>query len=483
MAYAPARVNRRAALVRRRRVGAAVAGVTLAIVVIVAATTGGGRPRLPLPGVGRPAKAGDPFAYVSSRQADFEARATTGSAHVLFTKSPGGVLATAARVAALRPLVNAATAGTGVDPNMLEALMFVESAGRNNVIAGTDAADAAGLTQILAQTGQSLLGMHIDLARSRKLTSSIDRAAGNGQLAAMARLQRRRARIDDRFDPRLALAATVRYLRLAQQRFGRPDLAIESYHMGIGNLQNVLGQYDGGHPVPYAQLYFDTAPDHHSSAFNLLSGFGDDSSLYYWRILGAAQIMRLYRSDRGVLDRLISLQTRRDSAAEVLHPPDKTESFADPSALYRAYASRVVLPLPSNAGRLGLAYSPNMGSLAKRVGATPGAYRGLRTSALDLLIELAARVRTLSGGATPLVVDSTVTDAHYQQELGVSDPAAASGYSFTIARRYVRRTQAVAFQAMLDRLQALNLIAWERFSGVIEVTVASDAARAIVDGP
>ena len=36
---------------------------------------------------------------------------------------------------------------------------------------------------------------------------------------------------------------------------------------------------------------------------------------------------------------------------------------------------------------------------------------------------------------------------------------------------------------MLDRLQALNLIAWERFSSVIEVTVASDAAHAIVDGP
>src|SRR5262249_25411251 len=157
---------------------------------------------------------------VSSRQGDFEARAVAGSAHVLFTKSPGGVLATAARVAALRPQINAATAGTGVDPNMVEALVFVESAGRNNVIAGNDAADAAGLTQILAATGQSLLGMHIDLARSRKLTGRITSAAGNGQPGRMRRLQRQRAKIDDRFNERLALAATVRYLRIAQQRFG-----------------------------------------------------------------------------------------------------------------------------------------------------------------------------------------------------------------------------------------------------------------------
>jgi hypothetical protein len=325
--------------------------------------------------------------------------------------------------------------------------------------------------------------MHISLARSRKLTAAIDRAAGNGQPGQVARLQRQRAKIDDRFAPRLALAATVRYLRLAAQHFGRQDLAIESYHMGIGNLQNVLNDYDGGKPVPYLQLYFDTAPDHRTSAFKLLSGFGDESSLYYWRILGATQIMRLYRTDRGVLNRLISLQTSTDSAAAVLHPPDKTPPFPTPTALYDAYAKRTLLPLPSNANELGLAYSRNIGSLAKSVGAAPAAYRGLRTDALDVLVELAARVRTLSGGTAPLIVDSAVTDGRYQGQLGVDDPAATSGYSFTIARRYASRSQAVAFQAMLDRLQALNLIAWERFAGVIEVTAASDAAHAIVNGP
>jgi hypothetical protein len=36
---------------------------------------------------------------------------------------------------------------------------------------------------------------------------------------------------------------------------------------------------------------------------------------------------------------------------------------------------------------------------------------------------------------------------------------------------------------MLDRLQALDLIAWERFPSEIEVTVASDASQALVHGP
>ena len=85
---------------------------------------------------------------------------------MLFAKSPGGVVATAARVAAYRAADRPGHRGHGIDPNLLEGLVFVESAGRPEVIAGSDPADAAGLTQILAQTGQSLLGMHIDLARA-----------------------------------------------------------------------------------------------------------------------------------------------------------------------------------------------------------------------------------------------------------------------------------------------------------------------------
>jgi hypothetical protein len=467
---------------RRLRLAVAI-GAILLVVALVSALNRGGHPGLPLPGAGKPARAGDPFAYVPARASEFEQRAIAGTAHVLFTKSPGGALATAARVAAFRPLIDRVSAGTGIDPNLLEGIVFLESAGRANVIAGTDPSAASGLTQILAQTGQGLLGMHIDLARSIKLTRQIDDAYATGRPGLVAKLQRRRAKIDDRFDPDRALAATIRYLKLAEQRFGRADLAVVSYHMGIGNLQNVLGAYDGGHPVPYVQLYFDTAPDHHGAAFDVLTGLGDDSSLYYWRVLGAEQIMQLYRSDRAALTRLANLQIASDSNADVLVPPDRTPSFANPNALYAAYANRTLLRLPANAGKLGLAYSPSMGWLSRHVGAPPALYHGLRGPALDLLIELAARVRKLSGGDAPLTVASTVLDGRYQQQLDGSYPGAITGYSFEIARRYVNRAQAAAFQAMLDRLQALNVIAWERTPSTIDITVAPDASRVIVGGP
>ncbi len=460
-------------------------GALLLLIGIIVAATGGsdGGVRVPLPGIGRPARAGDPFLWVPGHDTQFVARATAGSSHVLFSQSPGGAIATAKRVAAYRPMIDAAVRGTDINPDVVEGMVFVESAGRPYVVAGSDASSAAGLTQILAATGQSLLGMHIDLAKSRALLTKVGNAGSPG---AFRRALRALQRADDRFSPPRALAATVRYLQTAEHRFGRADLAVVSYHMGIGNLEHVLSDYNGGHPVPYAQLYFDTSPAHNPMTFRLLSGFGDQSSLYYWRVLGAVQVMRLYRHDRPALARLASLQGLRDSNAAVLHPPDRTTVYADPAALGAAYARRELVRLPRNGRSLGLAYGRTLGEGASRVGVSAAVYRGLRPAALDLLVELGVRVRALSGGSrarTSLIVATAVTDAHYQRTLGFDDPDALTGYTFAIDRRYASPAQAAAFQATLDRLQALNLIAWSRNVDTIEITVASNASRFLVDGP
>ena len=85
-------VRSRRATIRRRRVAAAGVLIALIVLAVVVLTSGGksARPPLPLPGIGRPAKPGDPFAYVPGRAAQFSARALAGSDHVLFVKSPGG---------------------------------------------------------------------------------------------------------------------------------------------------------------------------------------------------------------------------------------------------------------------------------------------------------------------------------------------------------------------------------------------------------
>jgi hypothetical protein len=141
------------------------------------------------------------------------------------------------------------------------------------------------------------------------------------------------------------------------------------------------------------------------------------------------------------------------------------------------------MPLPRTGLRLGLSYSRSIGAGAARLHVPAGLYRGLRPPALDLLVALAARVRVLSGKPlSTLTVAGAVSDAAFQRAVGVDDPDALNGYTFSVARRYVSRGQAAAFQSVLDRLQALNLIAWTRGLDTIEVTVASDASHVIAAG-
>jgi hypothetical protein len=414
--------------------------------------------------------------YRRGADAALSQRAAAGSAQALFVKSPGGVPATAARVARFRPLIDAAVRGTDIPPALLEGLVFLESAGRPDAVAGGSVQNAGGLTQILPSTGSSVLGLHIDLARSGPLLAAAEAAQSAGATGRLARLNAQLAQADQRFDPARALAATVRYLLIAQRDLSRLDLAVAAYHAGIGNIQTVLDDYDRGRPVSYAQLYFDTAPNHEPAAWRFLTELGDDSSLYPWRVLEAERLMQMYRSEPGALRRLSDLETEYPSDALALLPPS-VRPFSGPAALSAAYQSGELVPLPRDPRRLHLSYSPDMGALARHWEVPPSLYQGLRPTALEVLIRMAGAVHGLAGGT--LTVTSTVLDRRYQSQLGYVDPPGATGFTFQILRHYSPAAQAPALQFVLDRLQALNLIGWIRGSRTIEVTVAPDASQVL----
>jgi hypothetical protein len=441
----------------------------------------------------------DPLAYDDGEADELEREAAFGLSHALYRKSPGGVFATARRTEFFRPLVDAAVADSGFDADLLEAIVFLESGGRPDVIAGDDPVAASGLTQILAETAQNFLGMPVDLDKSRALTVRIAGAERRGNVALAERLREQRRAIDARFDPEQALAGTVRYLGIARDRLGRDDLAVVSYHMGIGNLTNVLLAYASAPAETYVpelveeedlswpRLFFDTAPDRHASAHELLERLGDDSPTYYWRVLAAREIMRLYRDDRDRLQELDLLHGAKGSAEEALHPPADTERFADGADLQRAWDEQVLQPLPDDPAGLGFAVDRTMGELAPKLGQPEELYRGLRPEALAVLLYIGRRVQEIGRASRPLQVTSTVRDDEYQKLLRQDNPEATqryslhtTGYAFDIRRRYESGRQAQAFQFMLDDLTARNLIAWIREPGAIHVTVAP-AAGELVD--
>ena len=132
----------------------------------------------------------DPLDYEPGRTEEYERAAAFGLSHVLFEKSPGGVLGAAQRTAGFRDLVDKAVSGSGIDADTVEAIVLLESAGRPDVIAGDDPENASGLTQILAETATSFLGMPVDLEASRRLTDSSERGGpsrrrGRGRSASL----------------------------------------------------------------------------------------------------------------------------------------------------------------------------------------------------------------------------------------------------------------------------------------------------------
>ena len=356
---------------------------------------------------------------------------------------------------------------------------MLESGGREDAITAAGIEGAVGVTQIVAGTATTLLGMQVDLDRSRRLTRRIDRALRDGDLLRVQRLRARRRDVDQRFDPDAAFAGTARYLAQARERFGREDLALVSYHMGMGNLDGVLAAF--GEPEPsWAQVYFDSTPLRHPDAHARLAGFADDSANYLWKVEAAVEAMRLYREKRSELRRLATLQTAKNSAEEVLHPPGSTAVFEDARGLERAYDDGDLIAAPAVEG---IAIDRDMGELAGRVGAEPQLYRGLRPEAAALALYISSQVRAIAPGTT-LRLTSTVRDRRYQQVLAARNVEATrryslhtTGWAFDVARDYRDREHALAFQFVLDRLQALNLIAWVREPRAIHITVSRDAEQ------
>jgi len=212
--------------------------------------------------------AAQPFNYAPSQRGAYERDAALGLSHVLFAKSPGGVVASARRTAHWRPIVDRVARRHGLASSMLEAIVMLESAGRADARASDDLDSAVGLTQILAETGKNLLHLKIDVKASERLTRGIQRGRRVRQREALRR------RVDQRFDPAMAIEGAARYLDFAKGKLGRDDLAIVSYHMGVGNLQQALLAYGKG-IVPYAQLYFDSSPLRHPAAWRKLASLGE----------------------------------------------------------------------------------------------------------------------------------------------------------------------------------------------------------------
>ena len=167
-----------------------------------------------------------------------------------------------------------------------------------------------------------------------------------------------------------------------------------------------------------------------------------------------------------------------------MHPRTDTWRFARPKDIARAERRHTLVPVPSSSRKTYITVSPFLGQMAHRLHHRRSLYRALRPGTLDVLLYIGERVYELSSSKRPLLVTSAVRDLRYQRLLKhVNENAArtysvhTTGYAFDLARSYSSRRQAAALQFVLDRLEALNLIAYIKEPEAIHVAVASHARR------
>ena len=241
------------------------------------------------------------------------------------------MVASAKRTAAYRDQIEAAAERHGVDPDTLEAVIFLESAGRPDVIAGP--------------TPESAAGPRPDHALDRdRPARDVGRPAGEHRphRADLATRDspapdRSAARPAGRDRPALRSRGGDRRRRHATwrsraERFGGEDFAVVSYHMGIGNLETVIAAYrrrlDRRASLRAALLRLRSRL--HEPAYDLLQGFGDESADYLWKVLASEEIMKRYRDDPDGLAATAELATNKATMEEVFHPENETTVFEDP---------------------------------------------------------------------------------------------------------------------------------------------------------
>ena len=402
--------------------------------------------------------------------------ASFGFDRSFFTASPGGAVETAARVAQWRPLIRRAVRGSTISPAVLEGMVLVESSGLASATNGA----RAGLTQLTPAVATHF-GLRVNRRKSAQLTRQ---SAHTFRIVHARQLRRWRSRYDQRFAPARELRATVRFLVHARRALGRLDLAVASYHLGIGTVRRAAAMAGTVETAPsFAQLYFSSSPSEHAAIWHRLGAGGDTARNYYWKVVAAEHVLRLYR--HGALSYVARLEGNKNSAEEVLHPRADTHRFGTPDAIARAWKHHILRAIPLDTSRTHVAVSGTLGQEARKLGRSRRLYRGLRPAALDVLLYIGRHVHALSGGRR-LLVTSAVRDNRYQRVLLRVNANAArtyslhtTGYAFDIARSYASARQAAAFQFVLDRLAAANAIAYIRESSAIHIAVASDAPHTL----
>ena len=274
-----------------------------------------------------------------------------------------------------------------------EADLLLEAGGNPEDVSS---AGATGVAQWMPNIAREQ-GLHVDLARSRQLTTRID--ALNWRIAWLTYVSRpdadpnapgkpaitptdltdlpalqqeretlraQRRQSDDRYEPRKAIFAHARYLLRLYAKFPNPDWIFQAYHGGEWGAKKEIWYYLGqkpasyaeaihtgknGQPLTYEDVYFGITPAAHIPAFRYIYGRGDDHRHYWWKLRSSQEALALYHRDPTAFEQEWTrlLPGRRTEA--VWYPDAPAHAIADLNALKAAQRNGLV-PITSDVNML-----------------------------------------------------------------------------------------------------------------------------------
>jgi len=218
----------------------------------------------------------------------------------------------------LQRLFRDAERKSGFPASVLQAMAYLESWGVWNA---ESPAGPRGILQIAEATGKRM-GLRIVYATRHRVTKTKTAARNkHGKLVyrTVRHTETYTAMVrDDRLKPDKAIPAAALYLAGMEQRYGGRDWAIWAYHCGEGCVadframaKSIKGLDDP--PASVAKVFFGCNPAWNRDLCEAIHGQMDrDYSPTYWfRVMRAEQLLRMYRDDPAEF---------RDLAAEYRYP-------------------------------------------------------------------------------------------------------------------------------------------------------------------
>ncbi len=248
--------------------------------------------------------------------------------------------------AGLQRLFRDAERQSGFPASVLQAMAYLESWGVANA---ESPAGPRGILQISEATGRRI-GLRVAYAtRHRTIRTQTQVRNKHGKLVNRTVKRKETYTVltrDDRLKPERAIPAAAQYLAGMEQRYGGRDWAIWAYHCGEGCVadframaKNTRGLDDP--PASVAKVFFGCDPVWNRELCGALRAQmeRDYSPTYWFRVMRAEQLLRMYREDPEEFRDLGA--EYRYAASPTQRAPDRLSSWLKPGDLIYESSDRI----------------------------------------------------------------------------------------------------------------------------------------------